>query len=175
MKQLIFSSIVLLAMIACNQGTKEEVKGSSDTDMKALYEKNLSVLKSATASFEKEDVNQFLSVFADSMKFHPPVYGAPDGGKEDLKNVCAGYFADWDSLKLVESNFLPGLDSTTHSIDGGVRYYGVWTGVHKSGYKARIKVYETYEFNKDNKIIDDDQYFDVSGMMNAVMNANSKK
>jgi hypothetical protein len=80
----------------------------------------------------------------------------------------SGYFADWDSLKLVNPTFLPGVDSATHAFDGSARYYGTWTGTHKSGKRTSFKFYGTFEFNKDAKIIDADEYFDVSGVMSSV-------
>src|SRR5262245_12740140 len=138
----LFCSAIILTLLACNDQSKQstEVKStSSSTDMKALYEKNLATLKYAVAALEKEDIKQFDSNYADSVKFHPAVFGMPDGGKAELKNYVSMYFADWDSLKLVESNFLPGLDSATHEINGSARYYGVWSAVHKSGFKAKLK------------------------------------
>ena len=96
------------------------------------------------------------------------MYGAPEGKKEDWKNALSSYMADWDGLKLENANFLPGIDSTTHEPDGSVRYYGVWTGVHKSGVKTSLKFYGTYDFNKDGKIVFGDEYFDLGGLMNAV-------
>jgi hypothetical protein len=96
------------------------------------------------------------------------MYGAPQGKKEDWKNVLVSYFADWDSLKLESPNFLPGIDSATHEFDGSVRYYGVWNGVHKSGVRTSVKFYATYDFNKDGKVVSADEFFDAGGLMNAV-------
>jgi len=178
MKPLFISAIIALTLLACHdQSTpaSEAKTASSSTDMKAVYEKNLATLKAAVAAFEKEDVEQFASNYADSAKFHPPVYGMPDGGKKDLKNYVSAFFANWDSIKLVQSNFLPGLDSATHEMDGSARYYGVWSAVNKNGYKGKVKVYEAFDFNKDNKIIDVDGYYDAGGVMNAVNNFANKK
>jgi len=166
MKKLIFGSALLATILACNQPKTETA--SASTDAKALYEKNLASLQSGISAFEKKDINGWAATVADSAKWNSPMYGAPEGKKEDWKNALSSYMADWNSLKLENANFLPGIDSTTHEPDGSVRYYGVWTGVHKSGVKTSLKFYATYDFNKDGKVVFGDEYFDVGGVMNAV-------
>jgi len=166
MKKLIFGSALLATILACNQPKTETA--SASTDAKALYEKNLASLQSGISAFEKKDINGWAATVADSAKWSSPMYGAPEGKKEDWKNALSSYMADWNSLKLENANFLPGIDSTTHEPDGSVRYYGVWTGVHKSGVKTSLKFYATYDFNKDGKVVFGDEYFDVGGVMNAV-------
>ena len=37
-----------------------------------------------------------------------------------------------------------------------------------------IKAYEVFKFNKNNKIIEVDEYMDVSGMLNEIAKASSK-
>src|ERR1043165_5820094 len=133
---------------------------------KALYQKNLASLQSGIAAFEKKDINGWAATVADSAKWNSPMYGASQGKKEDWKSSLSSYMADWNGLKLENANFLPGIDSTTQEPDGSVRYYGVWTGVHKSGVKTSLKFYATYDFNKDGKIIFGDEYFDLGGLMN---------
>jgi hypothetical protein len=49
-----------------------------------------------------------------------------------------------------------------------VRFYGVWVGASKSGQQTARKFYGTYDFNKDNKIVSADEYFDVGGLLNAM-------
>lgn len=166
MKKLIFCAAILATILACNQPKTETA--SDATGAKALYEKNLASLQSGISAFEKEDINGWAATVADSAKWSSPMYGAPEGKKEDWKNALSSYMADWDGLKLENANFLPGIDSTTHEPDGSVRYYGVWTGVHKSGVKTSLKFYGTYDFNKDGKIVFGDEYFDLGGVMNAV-------
>jgi len=164
----IICAVLLTAILACNQEPKTVAASATSTDAKALYEKNLAVLQSGISAFEKEDINSWAATIADSAKWSSPMYGATEGKKEDWKNALASYMADWDNLKLENANFLPGIDSTTHELDGSVRYYGVWAGNHKSGVKTSVKFYAAYDFNKDGKIVSGDEYFDVGGLMNAV-------
>src|SRR6185295_3974221 len=97
----------------------------------------------------------------------PAAYGAPDGTKEDWKKALSFYLANWDSLKLKDARFLPGVDSTTQEPDGSVRYYGKWTGVHKSGVRTSSTFYGSLEFNAESKITDASEFFDVGGLINA--------
>ena len=82
--------------------------------------------------------------------------------------MLLAYVTDWDSLKLNYPDFLPGIDSATHEFDGSVRYYGIWNGVHKSGVHTSVNFYATYDFNKEGKIINASEFFDVGGLMNAI-------
>ena len=178
MKKVFFFSLVLCVLFSCNESAKTDdtTSKSSDTtstasttsDAKALYEKNLASLQAGITAFENEKIDDWAATVADAAVWNPPAYGAKPAGKEDWKKVLTAYIADWDSLKLVSPVFLPGIDSTTHEFDGSVRYYGKWEGVHKSGIKTSVSFYGSYEFNKDGKVVDGTEFFDVGGLMNAI-------
>ena len=175
MKKVIFLSIVLCVLFSCNEPAKTDDatftasdSTSKTSDAKALYEKNLASLQAGITAFENEKIDDWAATVADAAVWNPPSYGAKPAGKEDWKKTLAVYMADWDSLKLVSPIFLPGIDSTTHEFDGSVRYYGKWEGVHKSGVKTSVNFYGTYEFNKDGKVVNGTDFFDVGGLMNAV-------
>jgi ketosteroid isomerase-like protein len=161
MRNLILCSTVFM-ILACSQAF------SQNTNAKALYEKNLATLKASITAFENEQIDAWASNIAEDAVWNSPAYGAALGTKNDWKNALAMYMADWDGLKLRNPNFLPGIDSITHEFDGSVRYYGEWDGVHKSGVKTAVSFYASYEFNKDGKITNGSEFFDVGGLMNAV-------
>ncbi len=170
MRKFIFCSIVLFLICSCNDDSKT-AGVSTDTksaDMKATYEKHLAALQSGIAAIEKEDLEGWASNIADSVVFSSPMYGDTVATKQHWKDVLSGFFADWDSLKLLNPIFLPGIDSETHEPDGSVRYYGNWTGVHKSGKHTSFKFYGTFDFNKDAKVINADEFFDISGVLGSV-------
>ncbi|MEP7107643.1 MAG: hypothetical protein ABI760_06660 [Ferruginibacter sp.] len=174
MKKLIVGFALLFTIWSCNQPAKTETSESTASaapageDMNALFEKNLSSLKTGLSAFEKEDISGWAATVADSARWISPAYGAVEGKKEDWKKALEAYMTNWDSLKLLNVNFLPGLDSSTHQFDGSVRYYGEWNGVHKSGVKTKVNFYGSYEFNKENKVTYGNEFFDVGGLMNAV-------
>ncbi len=161
--------IVSSFLTACaDKDKKEDDASAKNADMKALYEKNLAVVKSAVSAFEKKDIDGWAAGIADSVIWSSPAYGDNVTTKAHWKESLASYLSNWNDLKLTNPNYLPGIDSATHEFDGSVRFYGIWVGTHKSGVKTADKFYGTYDFNKDNKIISGDEYFDVGGLINAV-------
>ena len=169
MKKLLFASIVSLLLMACSDNEKKEDDASKKNDeMKALYEKNLAALKTSIASFEKEDIEGWAASVADSAVWQSPAYGDTVTTKAHWKEALKYYIDNWDNLKLNNGNFLPGIDSATHEMDGSVRYYGSWDAVHKSGVATHVNFYGAYDFNKDNKVTAGIEFFDVGGLMNAI-------
>ena len=169
MKKLLLFAITALLLTACSTPEKKEDDTSKKTDdMTALYEKNLAVIKSAIAAFEKKDIEGWASAVADSVVWNAPAYGDTVTTKAHWKETLAGFRDNWNDLKLTNTTFLPGVDSITHQPDGSVRFYGVWVGTHKSGQQTSSKFYGSYELNKDNKITSGDEFFDVGGLLNAV-------
>ena len=168
MKKLFLFVVCSYLLAACsNQEKKEDESSKKADDMTALYEKNLAVIKSAIASFENKDIEGWAANVADSVNWTSPAYGDTVTSKAHWKETLAAYLANSNDLKLTKTNFLPGVDSTTHQPDGSVRFYGVWVGTSKSGVHSASKFYGSYDFNKDNKIIFADEYFDVGGLMAA--------
>lgn len=168
MKKLLFASVVSLLVMSCSD-KKDDDSSKKNTEMKAFYEKNLASLKAGIAAFEKEDVEGWAANIADSAVFSSPAYGDTVNTKAHWKKSLQDYVDYWDNLKLSNSTFLPGVDSATQELDGSVRYYGSWDGVHTESKKATsLKFYGTYDFNTDNKIISGSDYFDLGGLMNAV-------
>jgi hypothetical protein len=169
MKKLLLFSIISLSLFACSDKDKKEDDSSKKNDeMKATYEKNLASLKNGIAAFEKGDVDGWAANVADSAVWNSPSYGDTVHSKAHWKESLKYYIDNWTNLKLNNATFLPGVDSATQQLDGSVRYYGSWDAVHKSGVVTKVSFYGTYDFNKDNKIINGSDFFDVGGLMNAV-------
>ena len=176
MKPLIFFLFILSILYSCNESVNSESVSSEaksgynsqSPEAKNLYERNLTTLKKAITALENENIEEWAETVSDTTIFNSAAFGSSPAGKEDWKKVLMNYFAEWDSLKLNYPDFLPGIDSATHHFDGSVRYYGLWTGVHKSGVKATVNMYATYDFNTEAKIVNASEFFDVGGLMNAV-------
>jgi len=172
MKKIIFCMLVSVILSACNQSPS--ANSSVTREAKALYEQNLAVVKSVVNAFENEQIDALAATIADSAVWTTAAYGSVPGTKADWMKALSSYMADWDSLKLVEPLFLPGLNLETFEIDGTVRYYGHWTGVHKSGLKTDLSFYAAYQFNKDHKIVNASEFYDLGGLINAVSAAKPK-
>ncbi len=171
MKRLLFIAVVSLMVLSCNNEEKKEAAEPSNknADMKATYEKNVSIIKSAVAAFEREDLEGWAASVADSCHWDSPAYGDTVATKAHWKESLKFFMDNWDNFKLNNAMYLPGVDSLTHEMDGGVRFYGWWDGTHKSGVKTHTSFYGTYDLNKDGKITSASEFFDLGGMMNAVM------
>lgn len=167
MKKIIIYIFILFSFYAC----KESVKSEPDTkisEAKTVYEKNLASLKKGIKAFENKKIDEWAETVADTTIWNSAAYGSSPATKEDWKKMLIAYVSDWDSLTLNYPDFLPGIDSATHEFDGSVRYYGIWNGIHKSGVRTSVNFYATYDFNKDGKIINASEFFDVGGLMNAI-------
>ena len=158
-----------MTLLACTDNEKKEDDSSKKgTEIKALYEKNLTTLKALIAAFEKEDLDGVAATVGDTAVWNSPAYGDTVTTKAHWMESLKYYLDNWSNLHLTDGQFLPGIDSATHEFDGSVRYYGSWDGVHSSGVATKVNFYGTYEFNKDNKIISGADFFDLGGMMNAI-------
>ncbi len=170
MKKVFFAGVItLMMMIGCRQDEKKEDTASDRTaEMKTLYEKNLSTLKTVFSDFEKEDIDGQAALIADGVKWNSPAYGDTVHTKSHWIESLKYYVDNWSDIHFANGQFLPGLDSATHEFDGSVRCYGQWDGKHTSGVATSVYYYGTFDFDKENKIIAASEFFDVGGLMNAV-------
>ena len=175
MKKIFVAFAITVSAIGCNQPEKKDNSASNkDAEMQAIYQQNLSTIKTFIADFEKGDLDGQAALIADSAFWSSPVYGDTVHTKKHWLESQKYTMDNWSKLHLSNAQFLPGIDSVTHEFDGSVRYYGMWGGVHPSGYTGQVKFYGTYNFNKDHKLISGDDFYDVGGVMNAVKAAAAK-
>ena len=169
MRALLIISTLSLGIICCTSNKNEEdINTVKTVDKKSVYEQNLAVLKNCISAFENKNLVDYANNIADSVLWYSPAYGDTMTSKSHWMEFIKKYADNWDKLHLSEVTFLPGIDSSTHELDGSVRYYGRWDGVYKTGIVTQTYFYGTYNFNKYHKIILGDEYFDVGGLMNAV-------
>ncbi len=167
MRLLILSALTLV-LFSCNSDEKTETS-PGNSDMKALYEQNLGIVKSNIAAFEKKDMDALFANVADTVTWNSPVYGDTVTTKAHYRESLQYWVDNWDSLHLVNPIFLEGVNTDTNMPDGSVRYYGEWDGVHKAtGKHTHVQIYEFYNFNSEHKIGAAGTFFDVGGLMNAV-------
>ena len=72
-------------------------------------------------------------------------------------------------LKDINANnevTVPGLDTAKFKPDGSIRTYVIWQSESIiNGNKYNNKFYSVFKLNADHKIIDEDQYFDATGVV----------
>ena len=162
--KLIYSVLFVTLLLA-------SCKPKSDSTANEAFEKNSKTVLTYFEGVQAEKVDY--SSFSKDFKSLNTWFGAKDtlsldqfkiGDSKALKNF---------NFKLLDSVpvFLPGVNSLTKEVDGSVRIYSTWeistaktdSTEAKSG---RLKMYESYDFDADGKILYQQGYGDFTGLMN---------
>jgi hypothetical protein len=165
MKKLLLLTVFTSLLISCNQKTQEQVQ--MELAM-ALYEQNAKVVHALFDSLENEDLETASSFFADEAKFNPPAYGGEDLDKKGILENYNGFMQIFDNIRAKDRDFYPTVDENFVP-DGGVRIYANWSADLGDNSMQGIKAYEVFKFNDNNKIIEVDEYMDVSGLLNRIV------
>ena len=171
MKNILVSILVLASMIACtsNQTTTE----GEDLNM-VLFRENAKVVDAAFKAYSKKDLKEFASYQADSLKVHNAQFGGKDSNKAEFLERSVNFFKLINNIN-VKVTLLPGVDEVTLKPDGSVRAYVIWSADFvNNAPKSELKSYFSLKLDKDHKIYDHDEYFDVSGWFQVASAAPSK-
>ena len=141
-----------------------------DNSAKEAFEKNSKTVLSYLDAFQNEDVD-YSSFYSDDVILRGTGFGDKD--TINLDGIKANDQRLWKAydLKLVDDplQLLPGVNQDTKLPDGSVRYYGNWkvtlpatdSTEAKSGI---LKLYESFDFDKDGKILYQQFYGDFGGL-----------
>ena len=150
----------------------------TDNSVNETFEKNSKTVLAYLEDFQNESID-YSAYYSEDF-----VMGGTEFGSKDslsLEEVMLNEKAGWEmyDFELLNSpvSLLPGVDANTKLPDGSVRYYGDWkitlsatdSTEAKSGV---IKLYESFDFDEDGKIIFQQYYADASGLF---MFLNSKE
>ena len=94
MKRLLSLVLILLTFISCNTSmeTKVEIGGPSSED-KATFEKQIESYTAYRKAFKEENIEDIMSLMADSLKWSPPAYNDNKIlGYNDVKSQFQLYF-----------------------------------------------------------------------------------
>ena len=166
MKKLIFLFAVIL--VSCNQ-TNTETKDNTENQKK--FEANIANFNGMIDAFAAEDQEQFMSVFADSLKWCGPDKKnmSEYDSKEVLGEALNGYMAAYDNHALKNTRFFAGSAySSMQASDSPdvIRVYGDWHHTHTESNKdVSHKWMAVVFFNEDGKIHEFWDYFDVGGFL----------
>jgi hypothetical protein len=164
MKKLVLSFLVLASMIACTP--KEAITEVEDPNM-ILFRENAKVVDAAFKAYSKKDLTEFETYQSDSLKVHSAQFGGKDSNKAEFLERSANFFKLINNIN-VKVTFLPGVDEVTLKPDGSVRAYVIWSADFvNNAPKTDLKSYFVLKLDKDHKIYDHDEYFDVSGWFQA--------
>jgi len=165
MKKLLLLTVFTSLLISCNQKTQEQLQMEAAM---ALYEQNAKVVHALFDSLENEDLETASSFFAEEAKFNPPVYGGEDLDKKGILENYNGFMQIFDNIRANDRDFYPTVGENFVP-DGGVRIYANWSADLGDNSLQGIKAYEVFKFNENNKIIEVDEYMDVSGLLNRIV------
>ena len=132
------------------------------------YEANKTLAEKWVKTFEDGNIDLWKEVVSEDLLDIAPMYGMGQVDYATSLQVAEFYINNYTNVKFNNPVWLPGIDTATMSTDGSVRAYGTWTGESKStGRTFRIPSYHNFGF-KDGKIVTTGEYFDATGMVNAV-------
>ena len=143
---------------------------AADNSVNEAFEKNSKTVTTYLEGFKNESVDY--SVFSDDFVWGPTEIGSPDSlTAKDMMESDKANWAMYDFDLLGELSLLPGVNADTKMTDGSVRYYGDWevtlqatdSTEAKSGI---LRLYQSFDFNDEGKIIFLQYYGDVGGLVN---------
>ena len=171
MKNILVSILVLASMIACT--SKQTTTEGEDPNM-VLFRENAKVVDAAFKAYSKKDLKEFASYQADSLKVHNAQFGGKDSNKAEFLERSVNFFKLINNIN-VKVTLLPGVDEVTLKTDGSVRAYVIWSADFvNNAPKSELKSYFSLKLDKDHKIYDHDEYFDVSGWFQVASAAPAK-
>ena len=154
MKQILILITVLI--VGCNTVSNND------------YEANKMLAEKWVKAFETNNLNLWKEVVSEDLTDIAPLYGMGQVDYEQYLQIAEFYVGNYINVKFNDAIWLPGIDQNTLKPDGSVRAYGSWTGESiSSGRTFKITSYHNFGF-KDGKIITTGEYFDATGMVNAV-------
>jgi ketosteroid isomerase-like protein/quinol monooxygenase YgiN len=129
---------------------------------------NLELAQKWVQAFETGDIELWKEVVSKDVQDVSPMYGMGRVGYDASFQVADFYVKNYTDVKFNDPVWLPGIDTLTMKPDGSVRAYGRWSGVSKStGREFSLMSYHNFDF-EDGKINALGEYFDATGMVNAV-------
>ena len=171
MKNKLVSILVLASMIAC---TSKQTTTEGEVPNMILFRENAKVVDAAFKAYSNKDLKEFATYQADSLKVHSAQFGGKDSNKAEFLERSANFFKLINNIN-VKVTLLPGVDEVTLKPDGSVRAYVIWSADFvNNAPKSELKSYFSLKLDKDHKIYDHDEYFDVSGWFQVASAAPAK-
>ena len=168
MKKTILVAMFATTLFACSTPQATSTNNTEDVGM-AEFKENRKVVEAGFKAFAKNDLEEFATYFADTSKFYGP--GINDTvalTKTQLVERLTNFHKILKNIYPDIQLIVPGLDTATLKPDGGVRTYVKWQSESAvNGAKFNQKFYAVYKFNKDHKVIETDEFFDISGVIKA--------
>jgi hypothetical protein len=169
MKKTILVMATAISLFACT--TPQATTAGSDDAAMVTFKENAKVVESGLKAFAKNDLAEFATYVSDTAKFYGPGFNDTVAlSKADWIKRLESFHTILTDIKANIVGSYPGLDSVTYKPDGGVRTYVMWESVSKvNGHKYNNKFYSVFRLNADHKIIEENQFFDATGIVTDAM------
>lgn len=132
------------------------------------YAKNLATAQKYFELHEVEDLEAQMEMLSPEVKHDSPFYNGKISNYDGVVGMLKGYHDSFENIKYTAQNWLPGTDSLGN-LDGSVRTYGRWTGTQiMTGKQLDLRSYHYMNFDAEGKIVQTGDFFDGTGMLNAV-------
>ena len=200
MKRVLIIFFVSIFFISCEDSKKDgwpnyfsEAKAKAKAEVEAataekemkiknqtIFDRNVASIRAFVQAFADKDLDAQMALFSDTAMWSPPQYnGNVWVGKDDLREVLAGYHENYENITFEEGIDLglgderqPAFWSgsvyppeTATSLPNNIRIYGTWRSIHiESGNAVYNKWYGLMFFNEAGKIVRFTDWFDVNGM-----------
>ncbi len=168
MKKIALFLIITLSLFACTQ-KQNETSSSADDAAMADFKENSKIILAGFEAFTKNDTTIAKDNMSDTAKINGAAYGGEAiVGKAVYAQRLAGLHKIFTNIKANDIKLLPGLDEVSFRPNGDVRAYVRMTDdAIANGAKIEHKFYGVYQFNKDHKITNVDEYMDITGAIKA--------
>ncbi len=151
-------------------GCKTEVKEDPNAMAEATFAKNSETALANIKGWQNENLDY--SMYADDFVFLDTGFQAKNDSlsKTEMMDSDKEMWATFDFKLMNEPVLLPGVNSETKKMDGSVRHYSKWevTRVATDSTEAKsatVRLYESFDFNEEGKIIYQQVYGDFGGIM----------
>ena len=113
----------------------------------------------------ESDPQAQLDLMHEDLEWQPPFFGSEPISKSQYADYSKSWQDTMEDVVYTATNYLPGVNSETGILDGSVRSYGTWTGVHsETGKSWELSSYHTFDF-KDGLVVSGGDYFDAGGFI----------
>lgn len=162
--------ILSILFVGCKTEVKEDPNAAAEAAADSAFAKNSETALANIKGWQEENLDY--SMYADDFVFLDTGFQAKNDSisKTEMMETDKEMWAAFDFKILNEPVLLPGVNSETKKMDGSVRHYSNWevTRVATDTTEAKsatIRMYESFDFDEEGKIIFQQVYGDFGGIM----------
>ncbi len=156
-----------ILLIGCKAETESKAESSADQ----AFEQNSKTVLTNLKGFQNENVDY--SMYAKDFRLLETGFGAEKDSLslDDMMASDKGMWEMFDFKMLTNPPvLLPGVNPATGMPDGSVRHYSEWEVTRPAtdstgAQSGHIKLYESFDFDADGKILVQQVYGDFTGLM----------